>query len=78
MSLSTVARGFIFPYIVGTKKYYCRYIAMSTKNHPLQIRLKEHQRKQFEKAAKAKGLPLSTWIKMVCKQQAESDGFKEE
>lgn len=48
---------------------------MSTKNHPLQIRLKTEQRELLEKAAKSKGLPLSTWIKMVCKERAEKDGF---
>lgn len=44
---------------------------MSTKNHPLQIRINEELRKRMQKAADKKGLPLSTWIKMVCKEEAE-------
>ena len=48
---------------------------MSIKKHPLQIRLKKEQREQLEKAADSKGLPLSTWVKMVCRERAEKDGF---
>ncbi|ENP0827776.1 hypothetical protein ACCI36_005032 [Vibrio parahaemolyticus] len=44
---------------------------MSTKNHPLQIRLNDDLRKRLQKAADKKGLPLSTWIKMVCKEEAD-------
>lgn len=44
---------------------------MSTKSHPLQIRLDEKLRESLQKAADKRGLKLSTWIKMVCKEEAE-------